>query len=153
MVTTKVAPGTGLRIDQANAVVVQSDNKIVAVGQAPNPVGSPEDFALVRYNNDGTLDSSFNSTGIVYTSFGTSFDVANAAAIQADGKIVVAGVTDLGGNFDFAVARYNVNGTLDTSFDTDGKVTTSVDSFNDVGSAMVIQPAKVIPKKMSAPMK
>ena len=141
MVTTKVAPGTGLRIDQANAVVVQSDNKIVAVGQAPNPVGSPEDFALVRYNNDGTLDSSFNSTGIVYTSFGTSFDVANAAAIQADGKIVVAGVTDLGGNFDFAVARYNVNGTLDTSFDTDGKVTTSVDSFNDVGSAMVIQPA------------
>ncbi|MEQ1642928.1 MAG: LamG-like jellyroll fold domain-containing protein [Pyrinomonadaceae bacterium] len=140
VVTTKVAPGSGLRIDQANAVVVQADNKIVAVGQAPNPVGSPEDFALVRYNADGSLDTGFNGTGIVYTAFGSGFDLGNAAAIQSDGKIVAAGVTNLSGNFDFAVARYNVDGTLDSSFDGDGKVTTPVDSFNDLANAVVIQP-------------
>ena len=80
------------------------------------------DFAVVRYNPDGSLDTSFGGTGIVGTPVGTGYDVATSVAIQADGKIVVAGNG-------FAVVRYNTDGTLDTSFNGTGKVITSVGSL------------------------
>jgi hypothetical protein len=63
------------------------------------------DFALARYNVDGTLDASFNATGKVITNFGGN-DYAHAVAIDPNGKIVAAGFSDVQGTADFAVARY-----------------------------------------------
>ena len=82
----------------------------------------------MRYNTDGTLDTSFDSDGKVTTAIGSGNDDACSVAIQSDGKIVVAGDSNNGSNDDFALVRYNTDGTLDTSFDSDGKVTTAIGS-------------------------
>ena len=109
-VTTDIA-GHG---DAANAVAVQPDGKIVVAGFAEvNAIDS--DFALARYNADGTLDTSFSADGIVTTDLGTESDDARALAIQPDGKIVLAGDTDQG----IALARYPSDGKLDPTFDAD----------------------------------
>lgn len=80
---------------------------------------------MARYNTNGSLDTTFDGDGKVTTAIGTSDDIGRSAALQTDGKIVVAGSTSTGGtNSDFALVRYNTNGSLDTSFDGDGKVTT-----------------------------
>ena len=102
------------------AVARQPDGKIVAVGTVAGY--GANDFALARYNPDGTLDPSFSGDGRQTTDFGPS-DEAFGVAIQGDGKIVAVGSTGpAGGNF--ALARYNPNGSLDTSFSGDGKQTT-----------------------------
>jgi len=106
--------------DAAAAVAVQADGKIVAVGSAD---GGSADFAIARYNPDGTLDTTFDTDGKVDITLG-GIDKATAVAVQADGKIVVAGYTNGTGatEFDFAVVRLNPDGSLDTTFDADGKV-------------------------------
>ncbi len=112
--------------DTAYAVAVQADGKIVTAGVTSN--GTNSDFVLVRYNTDGSLDTSFDGDGKVTTDFGSNiFDHIFDVAIQTDGKIVAVGRTSNSstGN-DFAVARYNIDGSLDTSFDGDGKVTTAI---------------------------
>ncbi|MFL7870948.1 MAG: delta-60 repeat domain-containing protein, partial [Anaerolineales bacterium] len=73
---------------------------------------------------DGSLDTTFDTDGKVITPIGSSHDEGNSVAVQSDGKIVVAGFSYNGSNSDFAVVRYNSDGSLDTTFDTDGKVTT-----------------------------
>ena len=121
----------------ANAVAIQGDGKIVAAGQS---FGSNPEFALARYNGDGTLDTTFGTDGKVTTDFTGVGDLATAVAIQADGKIVAAGATDSGVlGEDFALARYNADGTLDTTFGTDGKVTTDFTGVGDVARAVAIQ--------------
>ena len=105
----------------ARGVAIQSDGKIVSVGNAV--VSGVNQFAIVRYNNDGSLDTSFNGTGIAtITIAGENIDaIAHAVVIQDDGKIVVAGQAIVGGINQFALARFNTNGTLDTStFNTGG---------------------------------
>ncbi len=93
----------------------------------------------VRYNSDGSLDTSFDVDGIVTTDFGGN-DVARALAIQNDGKIVVAGYTSPdGSDAEFVLARYNANGSLDTSFDSDGKLITTLGSGYDYPSGITIQ--------------
>jgi len=89
----------------ANAVVIQSDGKIVAVGLFDDGNPGGVDFALARYNTDGTSDSTFNSTGKVVTNIG-GFDVGYGVAIQSDGKIVASGSSDVNGTSDFALLRY-----------------------------------------------
>ncbi len=84
----------------------------------------------------GALDLSFGSGGKVITPIGSSIDYAYSAAIQSDGKIVAAGGSQ-SGNFDFAVVRYNADGTLDTSFGGTGKVTTQVGSSSGAGSVAI----------------
>ena len=121
--------------DVARSVAVQTDGKIVAAGSTRIPVqGVPTQFALARYNADGSLDATFgpDGTGKVTTSFFGFSDAARSVAVQADGKIVAAGralVIDpdpnIGSSSLFALARYNANGGLDSSFGTGGKVTTS----------------------------
>ena len=98
--------------DSGRAVVLQPDGKIVVAGQSHNGVN--DDFAVARYHVDGTLDVSFNGTGKVTTAIGASHDQVNALAIDATGRIVVAGFAWNGSNNDFALARYNADGTLDT---------------------------------------
>ena len=70
----------------------------------------------MRYNTDGSLDTTFDSDGVVTTAIGSADDYANSVAIQSDGKIVVAGYSDNGSNGDFALVRYNTDGSLDTTF-------------------------------------
>src|SRR5262249_12815579 len=107
-----------------NALAMQSDGKIVAAGGAH--VGPPGgSSALARYNTDGSLDSTFGRGGTIITNFAGGGSWAGAVAIQSDGRIVIAGVLYAGGrDWDFALARYNTSGTLDTTFGISGKVTT-----------------------------
>ena len=120
--------------DSATSSAVQADGKIVAVGSSfPGP-----DFAAVRYNTDGSLDPSFGGTGKVTTNV-ISYDIASSVVIQADGKIVVAGYGS-GSNYDFALVRYNTDGSLDASFGNTGKVTTDfIMSSQDFANSVAIQ--------------
>jgi uncharacterized delta-60 repeat protein len=123
--------------DASYAVALQADGRIVAVGAA----GRGGRFALSRYNPNGTLDTAFGSDGKVTTDFTSNYDAAWGVIIQPDGKIVAAGDAGLGSsNSKFAVARYNANGTLDTSFAGDGKVTTQFTPRDDPVAGLAIQP-------------
>ena len=124
MVTTDISRST----DIANAVAVQADGKLVVVGQTyKNNDFSGEDFVVTRYNTDGTLDTTFGRGGKVRTDFPGLAAVPSSVVIQSDGKIVVAGgafplFTFLG---NFELVRYNPNGSLDRSFGNGGIVTTT----------------------------
>ncbi len=109
--------------DEGNAIAIQSDGKIIVAGCAFG--GATYDFALVRYNPDGSLDTSFDSDGKVTTNFDSDIgiDCAYAMKIDQNGKIVVVGTRD---NQKFAVVRYNTNGSLDTSFGGTGYVITDI---------------------------
>src|SRR6185369_3808572 len=103
--------GSG-RYDAANSVAVQTDGKIVVAGTVDS--GTSYNFAVTRYNADGGLDTSFNGTGRLVTDIGTNTgDYAYSVNVQPDGKIVVVGSSS-GSNF--AVVRYNPDGSLDTTF-------------------------------------
>ena len=120
-----------------NSVAIQHDGKIVVAGTSPN--GSNTDFGLVRYNPNGSLDTSFGGTGRVITDFGgNSDDSAMSVAVQSDGKIVVIGSSFSGNNGGFALARYNSNGTLDTFFNGTGKIKTVIGNYA-YGVGLVIQ--------------
>lgn len=133
-VSTAIGPNGGL----AYAVAIQNDGKILVAGESVN--GTNKDFALVRYNSNGSLDLTFDTDGIVITPIGTLIDVASAIKLQSDGKIILAGYSHNGHDFDFALARYNIDGSLDSSFDTDGLVTTSIDTFTDAIQSIALQP-------------
>ncbi|HVQ39504.1 MAG TPA: Calx-beta domain-containing protein [Pyrinomonadaceae bacterium] len=120
-------------IDGATAVAVQSDGKILVAGRA----GS--DFALARLNSDGTMDASFGTGGRVYTDFFLGFDSAETMLIQPDGKIVVAGSTVFDTYKDFALVRYNPDGSLDTGFGIGGKVTTDFNKGEDAAYGIALQ--------------
>jgi uncharacterized delta-60 repeat protein len=125
--------------DTATAVAIQPDGRIVAAGFS-TPRGGARRFALARYDPDGTRDLSFGSQGIVTTRLGDQ-STAEAVAIQPDGKIVVAGLANHPERgWDFAVARYEPDGTLDDSFDGDGRLTTDFDDGPDGASALAMQP-------------
>jgi uncharacterized delta-60 repeat protein len=131
--------------DEARGVVIQADGKIVAAGVSIcDPcvlpvIPVPHDFALVRYNSDGSLDTTFDGDGRVTTDFDRNDDEAWGMALQPDGKIVAAGsATQSSGARLFALARYATNGSLDTAFDGDGKVTTQF-SEDDGARAVAIQ--------------
>jgi len=125
--------------DQANALVVRRDGKLVAAGQTHSATGA-FDFALARYNPNGSVDSTFGRGGMVITDIGSSTDQANALAVQADGRLVAAGQTRTAtGAFDFALARYNLNGSLDPSFGRRGTVTTDIAFATDGAFALVVQ--------------
>jgi uncharacterized delta-60 repeat protein len=116
------------------------DGGFVAVGEA-DPAGlANTDFGVVRYTPSGHPDPSFNATGIETTDLTGHGDLAEAVAVQPDGKIVVAGEAETKPSlFDFALVRYNTNGTLDKSFDGDGIVTTDLGSEFDNATSIAIQ--------------
>src|SRR5215208_3932336 len=119
----------------AYAVATQADGRIVVVGTAGASGLLPGNFALARYNPNGSLDASFSGDGKQTTDFG-GFDEATGVALQGDGKIVVVGQTALS---DFALARYNPNGSLDTSFSGDGKETTDFGGVDDGAGGVALQ--------------
>ena len=136
--TGKVITPIGSSDDYGYSVALQPDGKIVVAGYCSN--GANFDFCLARYLANGTLDTSFGSTGKVITPIAGGNDVANSVALQPDGKIVVAGYCSNGANFDFCLARYLANGTLDTSFGSAGKVITAIGSSTDVANSAALQP-------------
>ncbi|MGB8367535.1 MAG: hypothetical protein WCD44_04210 [Candidatus Babeliales bacterium] len=142
---TGVLPGTvttdfGGNTDVACGIAIQKDGKIVAVGSAN--VGGTLDFALARYNIDGSLDVTFNPTGVlpgtVTTDFG-DFEFATGVVIQKDGKIVAVGLSNVNGEDDFALARYNTDGSLDSTFGIGGLVVTDFSGSDDGAEAVAIQ--------------
>ncbi|MCB8924158.1 MAG: tandem-95 repeat protein [Ardenticatenaceae bacterium] len=109
---TVVTSNPGLA-DFTYDLAVQPTDKLVVIGFTQNGAPNNEDFRVARYNGDGTLDSNFGGTGIVYTDIGTVLsngnhqDEAYAVAVQPDNRIIVVGLTDVtSGDKNFAVARY-----------------------------------------------
>lgn len=122
----------------ARAVVIQSDGKIIAAGQTSDVMITNFDFALARYNADGSLDASFDGDGKVITHVGI-FGEAFALALQTDGKVIAAGTTNMSGTQgDFALVRYNTDGSVDTSFGAGGVVLTDF-SGSDIVLDLAIQ--------------
>lgn len=109
----KVTTDLGSIDDNARAVAIQGDGKIVAVGHIN--VSNNKDFAVVRYKPDGTLDASFGGNGIVTADLYED-DLGLGMVLQPDGKIVVCGSSDDGTGARFSVARFNVDGTPDPAF-------------------------------------
>ncbi len=117
-------------------VARQSNGKLVAVGEVYT---SSSDFGVARYNEDGTLDTTFGTGGRVATDIGSNTaDHPLDVTIQPDGKIIVVGSTGETTG-DFAIVRYNADGTLDTSFDTDGKVVSSFSANMDRAVGVAVQ--------------
>ena len=126
------------RQDSGNELTLLSDGKILVAGYADQST-SGLDFSLLRYNSNGLLDTGFGSSGIVKTPFGNATDVGQSVAVQANGRIVVAGYADNMGNNDFALARYETDGSLDTTFGTGGKLFLPIGSGSDIGSAVAVK--------------
>jgi uncharacterized delta-60 repeat protein len=107
-------------VDVAKAVAIQADGKLVVSGYS-GTYGEDFDFVVARFRRGGGLDRSFGGDGHVLTNFGGD-DASQAVGIQADGKIVAMGKSEQGGDFDFALARYLPDGSLDASFGEGGRV-------------------------------
>ena len=131
--------------DFAFHVMPQADGRIVAAGIAgPSscqsaPCTSGNLFALARYNTDGSLDPDFGTGGQVTTTFAATDAEAYSLAVQGDGKIVAAGLTRTGSINRFALARYDGDGSLDATFGTDGRATTSFGGTYDQALALALQ--------------
>ena len=122
-----------------DAVAYQSDGKVIVSGYANQP-STGQDFAVVRYNADGSLDSSFGNGGIVTIDFAFSSDVGRGVTLDSQGRILVSGYSYQGGTtgYDFAVARLSASGALDTSFSGDGKQTINFGSSDDFGWGVAV---------------
>jgi uncharacterized delta-60 repeat protein len=126
-----------------NSVAAQRDGKIVVAGYAE--VGGVDQFALVRYNSDGSLDTSLNSSGKVTTAVGTGTCKGEGVALQEDGKIVVVGYSfNVAGQSCFTVLRYGTDGSLDTSFADSGKIVTSVAKNGSADSVAMQSDGKIV---------
>ncbi len=132
IITTLIGKGSF-----AYSVLIQGDGKIVAAGYAL--IGSKYEFALARYNSNGIQDSTFGINGISTTQIGSTSDFAYSAALQSDGKIVAAGYAEGINKFEFALARYNTDGTLDQSFGENGAVLTQTSISNDYARSVAVQ--------------
>lgn len=119
-----------------SALALQTDGKILVSGSLSG------DFAVLRYNSNGSLDTSFSGDGVVITSFGPNSDAANDLIVQPDNKIIAVGETAVGqtlNDLDIAVARYNTDGSLDTTFGNNGKTVTRIGNGSDLANAVALQ--------------
>ena len=127
--------------EEAVAIVIQADGKIIVAGASTNNVNQYQ-FAVARYNTNGTLDNTFTNIGKQLVSAIGNADICKSVALQADGKIVLAGSTFTDLNYDssrFALVRLNNNGTPDNTFSDDGKQITAFGNAYSVASAVSIQ--------------
>jgi uncharacterized delta-60 repeat protein len=121
------------------ALAVQADGKIDLAGTTyADQNNNNENLALVRYNSNGTLDNTLGGNGIVITDLGNN-EVGNDLAVQADGKIIVAGKSYSNTSSDFLLVRYNANGTLDSSFANSGKAILDLGG-SDSAEGILLQP-------------
>lgn len=127
--------------DEAQAVAVQADGKVLAAGWAQSVSGqdATTDVAVARWNPDGTLDTSFDGEGEWLLDVNGDMDRIDAVVVQPDGKIVLAGQTRVNDQTDWLVIRLHPDGSLDTSFDGDGMLTLDHAGFNDAASGLLLQ--------------
>jgi uncharacterized delta-60 repeat protein/uncharacterized repeat protein (TIGR01451 family) len=130
-------------IEEAHGVVVQPDGHIIVAGDSHSNTGAA-DFAVVRYNPDGSLDLTFGNGGGVKTDFNSNTDLGRAVALQPDGKIVVVGSTCTPANCDFALVRYNPNGSADSAFGQGGKVVTDLGSIDGLNAVALQADGKIV---------
>ncbi len=142
--TGKQTTSFGAEFDVARGVAIQDDGRVLAAGYtSDSDTGGvyDNDFALVRYDVDGGLDHSFSVDGKQTTDFFDSADYGSAVALQPDGKIVVAGDAYEGSQSQLALARYESDGDIDTTFSGDGKQTTAFpDGANGEFAGLAIDP-------------
>jgi uncharacterized delta-60 repeat protein len=127
------------------AVAIQNDGKIILAGSNYIYNSGKSDFAILRLNANGTVDNTFGVDGksIVYLSGYGNDDVAKSVAIQADGKIVVAGTSSYSFQAHFSIVRLNTDGSLDNSFNEIGKFSFA-DSSGDANCVAIQQSGKII---------
>jgi len=126
--------------DKAVSITLQTDNKIIVAGQTFQPGA---DFAIARYNNDGSPDNDFSDDGKQITDLNSSEDIAESVITQSDGKIIIGGYALIGGSNQFAVVRYNIDGTPDNTFDGDGKQITDF-ATECLATSVSIQDEKIL---------
>jgi uncharacterized delta-60 repeat protein len=134
--TGKAVTPIGRSTDDAHAMALQRDGKVLLAGQCFN--GTQNVFCILRYLTDGSLDTSWNATGSVMTPIG-SFGSANAIALQGDDKVIVAGECWSGAIGAFCTQRYQSDGTLDTTWNATGKTITPIGT-GGVAHDVVVQP-------------
>jgi uncharacterized delta-60 repeat protein len=127
------------QFDMATDVAIQDDGRIVVVGQCFESFVTDSDFAIARYNSDGNPDMTFGIGGKMTTDFFGEDDRATAVAILPNGKIVVAGSARNGVFLDFAITRYNSDGSLDANFGSAGKTVTDFNGTEDTIEDIAIQ--------------
>jgi uncharacterized delta-60 repeat protein len=116
---------------EANAIAVQADGKILVAGSDGTAGANDFDFLLVRLETDGRFDSDFGREGRITTSFGKDFDSVRGLLVQPDGAILAVGFAGDGKQYNLAMARYQSNGRLDSSFAKQGLAleVTNTDTF------------------------
>jgi uncharacterized delta-60 repeat protein len=149
----EVVAALGQAASEANGLALQQDGKLVVVGHS-SPSGSPRvDLALARFNSNGTADSTFNGTGLLDLDISVApynadlhlhENSLSAVAIQPDGKIDAAGLTDgissqTPSSSRFALLRVNSNGSVDSTFGNAGLVVTAITSSGDSANAIALQ--------------
>lgn len=136
IVTTDI----GVQDDKATDLRVQTDGRIVVCGNTRSANGLESDWFVARYLTNGQLDASFDGDGRALISFTTHYDQAYALLVMGDGSIVVAGSAEVVTFTDrLALARLTSSGTLDATFDGDGRVVTSLLGRHDVARGVAIQ--------------
>ncbi|TSA59812.1 MAG: hypothetical protein D4R41_02625 [Sediminibacterium sp.] len=135
-------------IDEANSVIFQPLYDKILLGGWTKGFNNNIDFFIMRYNSDGTLDNSFSDDGIVVTNFASVLpDKGQSIAVQTvsgDSKILLAGFSYIASNSNFALARYNSDGSLDTTFGSSGIVTTDFGSIDEGSSVTVDSVGKIL---------
>jgi uncharacterized delta-60 repeat protein len=133
--------------EELTGIAIQSNGRIVAVGYGTfgdEIDGFTDDVIVARYNSNGSLDPSFGDAGLLNTTVGTDSDVANSAAIQPNGKIVVTGSTGNGIISDMVVLRYNSNGSPDNTFNSNGKAVLSTLGFDFAKTVRLQSDGKIV---------
>lgn len=135
----KVVNPIGVGGDFISDIGIQSDGKIIAVGNSNliNAASEVEsDIAISRYTKNGVIDNTFGNNGMVTYDLSGTYDIANAAYVQSDDKIIVVGYTGLNGSRDFFILRLNSDGSLDNSFGNGGQ--TKIDFLGNDDEAKAV---------------
>lgn len=136
----KVWFNIGAGNDFAESVAIQDDGKILIGGHKwISDLEQRHDLAVVRLNSDGTFDNSYGSSGVATARLVDGSNYTAAMILQPDNKVVLAGSTVFQGEYNMAMARFDADGILDTSFDTDGMVSTDINGREDYGDAITLQ--------------
>lgn len=137
----KVITAVGTGNDQAFGVASQPNGKLVVVGSSEN--GASTDFAIVRYNSDGSLDNSFSGDGKLMLDIAGGNDEARAVVILTNGMILISGFASVGNSIDFAIVLLSSDGKLVNSFSGDGKATIDFSGTDDFCYSMLVNNDKI----------
>jgi uncharacterized delta-60 repeat protein len=127
----------------AKAVCLQADGKILVTGYYDNNFFN--DAFIARFDTTGDPDSTFGNTGLITYVIGTQYDEFHDIAVQADGKIIVAGRTWQNNSYDFVVMRVMPDGSADSTFGVNGLVTTDFNgNYDCITSLMLLANGQIL---------